>query len=166
MLNNFAALPKSVHQQTRAALQAVFIKELTSLPATSIVSIEDAVMHLPMASRDFTDFSCSKDHVMNAGEAVMKVRSVPPGFLHFPIGYTARTSSIVVSGTSVMRPKGQFRDTDGKVVYGPTKAMDYELEVGCIVGKPSELSKPIDIADADDHIFGLVLLNDWSCNST
>ena len=164
VLNTFAAFPKSVHRNTRAALQALFSKDLSSLPASSVVGIQDVTMHLPMASRDFTDFSCSKDHVLNAGEAVMKKRSLPPGFLYFPIGYTARTSSIVISGTSIVRPKGQFRDSLGEVVYGPTKQMDYELEVACIVGKPSELTKPVDIADADEHIFGMVLLNDWSGN--
>lgn len=92
----------------------------------------------------------------------MKKRAVPPGFLHFPIGYTARTSSIVVSGTPVIRPRGQFRNTQGEVVYGPTEQMDYELEVACIVGKSSELGKPVEMTDADEHIFGLVLMNDWS----
>jgi fumarylacetoacetase len=96
----------------------------------------------------------------------MKKRFLPPGFLHFPIGYTARTSSIVVSGTPVTRPRGQFRNGKGDVVYGPTEQMDYELEVACIIGKPSEFGKSVRIEDADDHIFGFVLLNDWSGNYT
>lgn len=166
MLNNFAALPKSVHRQTRAILQTLLDKDIGFLPATSTVAIQDATMHLPMSSRDFTDFSCSKDHVLNAGEAIMKKRFLPPGFLYFPVGYTARTSSVVVSGTPIVRPKGQFRDTLGKVVYEPTKQMDYELEVACIIGKPSQLTRPVQISDADEHIFGLVLLNDWSGNQS
>lgn len=92
----------------------------------------------------------------------MKRRFLPPGFLHFPVGYTGRTSSLVVSGTPVVRPRGQFRNSSGEVVYGPTEQMDYELEFACIVGKPSDLGKGVPIKDADEHIFGLVVLNDWS----
>jgi len=119
-------------------------------------------MHLPVSIGDFTDFSCSKEHVLNAGEAIMKKRFLPPGFLHFPVGYTGRTSSIIPSGTPVTRPKGQFRDAKGEVIYGATRQLDYELEVGCIVGKPSALGDSIAVNNADEHIFGLVLLNDWS----
>lgn len=118
-------------------------------------------MHLPVSIGDFTDFSCSKEHVLNAGEAIMGKRFLPPGFLHFPVGYTSRTSSIVVSGTPVVRPRGQFRK-DGAVVYGPSEQMDYELEVACVVGKPSKWGESVHVKDADEHIFGLVLLNDWS----
>jgi fumarylacetoacetase len=129
-----------------------------NIPTTS------ATMHLPVSIGNFTDFSCSKDHVPNAGEAIMKKRSLPPGFLHFPIGYAGRASSIVVSGTPITRPKGQFRDPEkgSEVVFAPTRELDYELEVACIVGKPSQLGKPVPIAEADEHVFGLVLLNDWS----
>jgi fumarylacetoacetase len=100
-------------------------------------------MDLPVSIGDFTDFSCSKDHVISAGEAIMKKRPLPPGFLHFPIGYTSRASSTVVSGTPITRPKGQFRDANkgGEVVFAPTRELDYELEVACIIGKPSQLGK-------------------------
>lgn len=118
-------------------------------------------MHLPIAVSDFTDFSCSRDHVLNAGEAVLGKRDLPPGFEYFPIGYTARSSSIVVSGTDIRRPMGQFRDGDN-IVFGATKRLDYELEVACIIGKGSTLGEPINIMDAEEHIFGLVLMNDWS----
>ncbi len=162
-LNPFAALPKSEHHSTRKVLREILSKPLDSLPLGSTATITSVKMHLPISVGDFTDFSCSKEHVLNAGEAIMKKRFLPPGFLHFPVGYTARASSIVVSGTPVVRPKGQFRHSEsGEVVYGPTKALDYELEVAAIVGKPSELGKPVAIQDADEHIFGLVLLNDWS----
>ena len=118
-------------------------------------------MHLPLHVGDFSDFSLSRNHVLNAGVAVFGVESMPPGFLHFPIGYAGRSSSIVVSGTPVRRPLGQARSADG-VAFGPSKAMDYELEVACVVGKPSQMGRPIKIDNADDHIFGYVLLNDWS----
>lgn len=102
-------------------------------------------MYLPVSIGDFIDFSCSKDHVLNAGEAIMKKRSLPPGFLQFPIGYAGLTSSIVISGTPVTRPKGQFRDPEkgGEVIFAPTRELDDELEVACIVGKPSQLGKAV-----------------------
>jgi fumarylacetoacetase len=118
-------------------------------------------MHLPVRVGDFSDFSLSKNHVLNASKAVFGVESLPPGFLHFPVGYAGRSSSIMVSGAPVRRPLGQYRSPDG-VVFGPSKAMDYELEVACIVGKPSQMGTPVRIDDAMEHAFGFVLLNDWS----
>ncbi|OBT98397.1 hypothetical protein VE01_03147 [Pseudogymnoascus verrucosus] len=162
VLNDFAALPRSIHQQARAALQTLFKEPLTSFPAGSTAELKDVTMHLPVSSRDFTDFSCSKDHVLNAGEAILKKRYLPPAFLHFPIGYSGRTSSIIVSGTSFVRPKGQFRDGQGGIKYRPTEQLDYELELACIVGKPTKLGETVTSKDADDHIFGYVLMNDWS----
>lgn len=118
-------------------------------------------MHLPVNIGDFSDFSCSLDHVLNAGEAVTGVRSEPPGFRHFPIGYGGRSSSIVPSGAGIRRPLGQFRGPEG-VYFGPSKAVDFELEVACVIGKPSEMGTPVLADEAEDHIFGFVLLNDWS----
>lgn len=162
VLNDFAALPRSIHQQARAALQSLFKDPLASFPAGCTVELKDVTMHLPVMSGDFTDFSCSKDHVLNAGEAIQKKRCLPPGFLHFPIGYSGRTSSIVVSGTSFARPKGQFRDAQGSIKYGPTEQLDYELELACIIGKPTKLGETVASKDADNHVFGYVLMNDWS----
>lgn len=114
-----------------------------------------------MAVGDFTDFSCSKDHLLNGSEAIANVRSLPPAFLKFPISYNGPTSSIVVSETPIRRPRGQFRVGDD-VVYGATKELDYELEVACIIGRPTAMGDIVSLKDAEDHIFGLVLLNDWS----
>ncbi|KAK0127673.1 hypothetical protein ONS96_007192 [Cadophora gregata f. sp. sojae] len=160
-LNTFAALPKAIQKQTRTSLQEL-LKDPKNLPSGSTAAIQDVTMHLPVSIGDFTDFSCSKEHVLNAGEAIMKKRFLPPGFLHFPVGYTGRSSSIIVSRTPVTRPRGQYRDAKGEVVYGASQQLDYELEVGCIVGKPNALGDSIAVSDADEHIFGLVLLNDWS----
>lgn len=92
----------------------------------------------------------------------MGKRQLPPGFPYFPIGYHGRSSTIIVSGTPVTRPNGQYLGPDGKVVFGPCQELDYELEIGAVVGKPSTMGQAVDIANADDHIFGLVLINDWS----
>ena len=121
-------------------------------------------MYMPVQVGDFTDFSCSADHVVNAGEAVFGERKMPPGFHHFPIGYGGRSSSIVVSETPVLRPLGQYRSKseEGRVVFGPCQNLDYELELGCIIGKKLEMGGIVTAAQADEHIFGVVLLNDWS----
>ena len=118
-------------------------------------------MHLPVEIGDFTDFSCSTDHMLNAGEAVTGLRNLPPSFLHYPVGYISRASGVKVSGTSFHRPWGQFRK-DGGVVWAPTEQLDYELEMACIIGKPSEPGKRVKVEDAADHIFGIIILNDWS----
>lgn len=134
-----------------------------SIPPTATEGIQHVTMHLPIRVSEFTDFSCSKDHVLNASEVMTGTRKAPPGFLHFPVGYAGRSSSIIVSGTPIRRPLGQYRDGNtGNVIYGPTRQLDYELEIACIVGQPLPYGSSITAVDAEDHIFGLVLLNDWS----
>lgn len=165
LVNIFAALPKAQQSATRKWIQSVLAKSIESLPPQCICPLESVTLHLPLDIGDFTDFSCSRDHVLNAGEAVFGKRELPPGFEYFPVGYHGRASSIVVSGTPIARPRGQYRDAEGKVVFGRTKRLDYELEVAAVVGKPSKLGEPVSIGDADDHVFGLVLLNDWSGRS-
>ncbi|KIW07196.1 fumarylacetoacetase [Verruconis gallopava] len=161
-LNDFAGLGRPSHREVRNRLQSLLSSVEPDGKVAACRSHKDEVrMLMPIRVGDFSDFSLSRNHVLNAGLAVFGVESLPPGFLHFPVGYTGRTSSIVISGTPVRRPLGQFKSPDG-VVFGPSKAMDYELEVACVVGKPSEMGKPVLIDDAMEHVFGFVLLNDWS----
>lgn len=87
---------------------------------------------------------------------------LPTGFEYFPVGYHGRTSTVVSSETPIVRPRGQYRDATGSVVFGPTKRLDYELEIAAVIGKASVLGEPVKIEEADEYIFGLVLLNDWS----
>ena len=129
--------------------------------ATCSATANTVTVHLPVSVGDFSDFSCSLHHGLNASEAVMGVRSEAPGFRHFPIRYAGRASTIVPSGTPVHRPLGQYRSTDG-ITFGESKALDFELEVGCIIGKASTMASRVSVEDADDHIFGFVLVNDWS----
>lgn len=126
------------------------------------VDLQDVDLHLPIKVAEFTDFSCSKAHVLNAGEAVFAKRFLPPSFLHYPTGYSGTSSTIVVSGTPIQRPNGVYRVGEDKVEFGPSKAMDYELEFAAIIGKPTVRGDSVLLEDADDHIFGLVVLNDWS----
>ncbi|KAL1957496.1 hypothetical protein VTO42DRAFT_5959 [Malbranchea cinnamomea] len=163
-LNKFAALPKKVHRNVRSAIQNAF-KTDQPLPEGSAVDISEVKMYLPVAVGDFTDFSASREHVLNAGEIIIGKRELPPAFLSFPVGYAGRSSTIVVSGTPIERPVGQFINRDDKtptVICAPSRKVDFELEVGAIIGRPVEIGQRVAAADADEHIFGLVLLNDWS----
>ena len=173
-LNAFASLPKTVHQEVRSALKSLLAQEkqqtLDKAKNDTLDGlkhpIDSITMHMPLSIGDFSDFSCSRDHVLNAGEAVLGVRSLPPGFLHFPVGYTGRSSSIAVSGTSIRRPWGQTKSRETEdVAFGPSRAVDFELEVAAVVAGRTELGQQVKIADADDYIFGLMLLNDWSGES-
>ncbi|KAH8664054.1 fumarylacetoacetase [Xylariales sp. PMI_506] len=158
-LNELAILPREELKQLRASLTTILSDE--RLVEKHGVDLETVTVHLPFKVAGFTDYSCSKEHVLNAGEAVFGKRSVPPAFLHYPIGYTGTSSTVVVSGTPIQRPNGVYRVGE-TVAYGASRAMDYELEFAAIVGKPSAAGESVKLADADDHIFGLVLLNDWS----
>jgi fumarylacetoacetase len=119
-----------------------------------------------VAIGDFTDYSASKAHVLNAGEAVLGKREYPPAFKKYPVGYAGRCSSICVAPTRVTRPLGQFVENYAaeprEIIFGASRALDYELEVGAIIGAPVEPGTLLKAADAERHIFGLVLVNDWS----
>ncbi|KAK0616438.1 hypothetical protein B0T14DRAFT_246782 [Immersiella caudata] len=161
-LNEFAALPREVHQQVRRALQAALEDGgLSRFPDKSVESVSKVAMHMPVRVGDFSDFSCSLDHVQNAGRIATGKIGAPPAFAHHPIGYQGRASSIVVSGTPIPRPKGHF-PTAGEVVFSPSTAVDYELEFAAVMGKPLPWGEQLSAAAAEDHIFGYVLLNDWS----
>ena len=127
-----------------------------------LVPQADAQMHMPFAVSEFTDFYAGKHHAMNVGTMFRgPENALPPNWLHIPIGYNGRASSVVVSGTDVRRPWGQLKSpNDNKPRWAPCARFDIELEMGAIVGTPSD--GPITVQEADDHIFGYVLLNDWS----
>jgi len=161
-LNDYATLPDSVHQKVRYQLRATI---RAGLPESSTEHISAVTMLLPVSIGDFTDFSCSLDHVLNASEAATGTRAAPPSFFHQPVGYAGRCSSLSISGTAVQRPLGQYwegKPRQSDVVFGPSRKMDYELEIGCIVGRPISRNQPIMADQAEQHIFGYVLVNDWS----
>jgi len=162
-LNDLAALPRSIHQEIRAKIQTCL--QNSSIPASALEPLSAVTMHLPMCTPDFTDFSCSADHVLNASEAMTGARSSPPSFYHQPVGYAGRCSSLDVSGSAQERPLGQFwagKPGESEIVFGPSRRMDYELEVGAIVGRPSLRRERVGAREAGEHIFGFVLVNDWS----
>jgi fumarylacetoacetase len=124
----------------------------------------DAVMHLPIAVADYTDFYSAKQHAFNVGVMFRgPENALPANYLHIPIGYNGRASSVVVSGTEFRRPLGQLKAPDADAPhFGPCQRLDFELEMGAVVGTPSTFGRPVTVAEADEMIFGYVLLNDWS----
>ncbi|HEY8459153.1 MAG TPA: fumarylacetoacetase, partial [Blastocatellia bacterium] len=128
-----------------------------------LVPMSDVRMRPPVVIGDYTDFYASIYHATNIGRMFRPDQPLMPNYKWVPIGYHGRASSIVVSGTPIRRPVGQTKDDSAEApVFGPSKALDYELEVGFFVGQGNEQGKPIRITEAEDHIFGLCLVNDWS----
>lgn len=117
-----------------------------------------------MMVSEYTDFYAGKHHAINVGTMFRgSENALPPNWLHIPIGYNGRASSVVVSGTDVIRPNGQTKAPDAEMsFFGPCKPLDIELEMGAIVGITTQMGQPITVAQADEMIFGYVLLNDWS----
>lgn len=122
----------------------------------------DATMHMPFLVSEYTDFYAGRHHATNVGTMFRGAENaLPPNWLHIPIGYNGRASSVVVSGTDVRRPWGQLKSPDHDVpAFLPSRRFDFELELGAIVGTASD--GPVTVDEADDMIFGYVLLNDWS----
>ncbi len=131
--------------------------------AAVLVRQADAEMLPPAAVGDYTDFYASIFHATNVGTMLRPQSPLLPNYKWIPIGYHGRASSLVVSGTPVTRPCGQTEPTgEGPPGFGPSRSLDYELEVGAFVGPGNTLGRPIPIAEAEAHLFGLCLLNDWS----
>ncbi len=131
--------------------------------AEVLVPLSEAQMRLPAAVSDYTDFYASIFHATNVGRMLRPDNPLLPNYRWMPIGYHGRASSLVVSGTAVRRPSGQSGPQgDGPPGFGPSRALDYELEVGAFLGPGNALGAPIPLAQAEDHLFGLCLVNDWS----
>ena len=132
--------------------------------APHLVPMEDIRLHLPLVVSEYTDFYAGKHHATNVGTMFRGAENaLPPNWLHIPIGYNGRASTVVVSGTDIHRPNGQLKAPDADApTFGPCKRLDIELEMGAIVGTSTEMGDTVSVAEADQMIFGYVLLNDWS----
>jgi fumarylacetoacetase len=163
-LNGLAAMGRPTWRKIRKALSAALsTKAGQKKLARHLVPMKRAELFLPVSVGDYTDFYASSFHATNVGRMFRPDNPLLPNFKWIPIAYHGRASSIVVSGTPVRRPSGQLKGPDQeKPVYGPTKRLDYEAELGFVIGPGNPLGKPIPIARAREHIFGVVLLNDWS----
>jgi fumarylacetoacetase len=169
-LNAFMALGPAVWSKTRARISALLrhdnpeLRDNKLLRSRALVPMAEAKLHLPFHLAGYTDFYSSKEHATNVGVMFRgKDNALQPNWLHMPIGYNGRASTVVVSGTSVRRPRGQLKPPTAEVPsFGPCKRLDFELEMGVVVGQPSALGEMLTEAQAEAMIFGFVLLNDWS----
>lgn len=170
VLNDFIGLGKPVTNRLREYLMELFHEANSSLRDNKAICGKalypaDAVnMHLPVSIGDYTDFYSSEEHATNVGMMFRDpAHALLPNWKHMPVGYHGRASSIVVSGTHIKRPNGQTRaDGQDKPDFGPTRQLDFELEMGFVIGKDTSLGTAIPASAAEDYIFGLVLFNDLS----
>ncbi len=169
-LNEFMTTGRSTWKQVRAVLQTVLgesnpaLKENKALLESVLHNMNDVVMFMPAEIGDYTDFYSSKEHATNVGIMFRgKENALMPNWLHLPVAYHGRASSLVISGTGIVRPKGQTKAPDSeKPSFGPSRRLDIELEMGFFIGGGNSLGEPIQIDKGYDHIFGMVLVNDWS----
>lgn len=168
-LNDMIALGKPITSAIRDRLSLILDTDYDEWDASELREYflypkEEVQMMLPVKVGDYTDFYSSKEHATNVGMILRDPENaLLPNWLHLPVGYHGRASSIIPSGTPIHRPKGQQRpDPEKPPVFGPCKLLDFELEMGFIVGKQTALGESISTKDAEDHIFGLVIFNDWS----
>jgi len=169
-LNAFMLQGAKVWSQTRARISELLradhpeLRDNDELRKLALVPMREARLHLPIAVSGYTDFYSSKEHATNVGVMFRgKDNALQPNWLHMPIGYNGRASTVVVSGTKVKRPRGQLKspnaDSPG---FGPCRRLDFELEMGVVIGQPSAMGQMLDEAQAEAMIFGFVMLNDWS----
>ena len=165
-LNDFIALGKSVTVKLRDYLQSELCNEnsILKLHPSVFIKQSDVSMHLPVKVGDYTDFYSSIEHATNIGTMFRDPdNALLPNWKHLPVGYHGRASSIIVSGQNVHRPKGQVvLEPNSPPTFQASSRVDFELEMGFIVGKPSTLGDSVSTDNADDYIFGKVLFNDWS----
>lgn len=170
-LNAFMALGQDAWARVRSKLTSLLVEDgdhalrlNEGLRKRALISADRAQLHLPFEVAGYTDFYASRQHAFNVGTMFRgPENALPPNWLHIPIGYNGRASTVVVSGTDVRRPLGQRKAPDAaEPTFGPSMRLDIELELGTVVGLPSTMGEPLTVAEADDLIFGYVLLNDWS----
>ncbi|MEO3783848.1 fumarylacetoacetase [Actinocorallia sp. B10E7] len=128
------------------------------------VPMSEATLHLPFSVADYVDFYASEHHAANVGRIFRPGRHpLTPNWMHLPIAYHGRAGTVVVSGTEIHRPSGQFRP-EGSVepFFGPTRRLDFEAELGFVVGAPSAMGAPVPVSDFARHVFGVCVVNDWS----
>jgi len=169
-LNSFLSLGRPAWKKTRETLQHLLsadnamVRDNAELRGQVFHRQRDVQMQLPVRIGGYTDFYSSYHHAHNVGTMLRgPENALMPNWKWLPVAYHGRASSIVVSGTPVRRPKGQIKPPDAtQPVFGPSKSFDYELETAFLIGPGNSLGEPIPIDKAADHIFGLVLMNDWS----
>lgn len=169
-LNALMALGRDAWRAARATIQNLLraetptLRDNAALRERALVRQSDAEMLMPVQVGDYTDFYSSREHATNLGNMFRGAENaLPPNWLHLPIAYHGRASSLVLSGTEIRRPRGQIKPPDSAApIFSATRALDFELEMGFFIGGGNALGEPIPVERAEEHIFGLVLVNDWS----
>lgn len=170
-INRFMALGPNSWSKVRSRLMELLAKggsdDLSanaSLRNKALVPMNEVELALPFKVSGYTDFYAGRQHAVNVGTMFRgPENALPPNWLHIPIGYNGRASTVVVSGTDIRRPLGQHKPPESaEPVFGPSTRLDIELELGAVVGLPSVMGQPLTVAEADELIFGYVILNDWS----
>ena len=170
MLNPFMALGPNAWSRTRARISELLrhdnpeLRDNAELRGRALVPMADVKLHLPIAVAGYTDFYSSKEHATNVGVMFRgKDNALQPNWLHMPIGYNGRASTVVVSGTAVRRPRGQLKPPNVDLPsFAPCKRLDFELEMGVVIGQSSAIGEMLSEQQAEQMIFGFTLLNDWS----
>ncbi len=169
-LNRFMELPAEQRRLVRLLIHGLLredeptLRDDATLRARSLLPASSVTMHMPVMIRDYTDFYSSREHATNVGIMFRgKENALMPNWLHLPVGYHGRASSVVVSGTDIVRPCGQTIAPDAATPsFGPSRLLDIELEMGFLVAGSNELGTPVSVDEAWDRIFGMVVVNDWS----
>jgi len=165
VLNPLLALGRTHWSALRAAISQALRKGSAAAKHADkiLVAQKDVEMALPMDIGDYTDFFCFRAHAENAGRILGRADPLMPNYRYLPVGYHGRASSIAISGTPVKRPSGQTMAKGANApTYGPSRRLDYEAEIGVVIGPGNALGRPIPLAEAENHVFGFCLLNDWS----
>ncbi|MBP7699532.1 MAG: fumarylacetoacetase [Saprospiraceae bacterium] len=168
-LNNFISLGKPITTAVRKRIMAILDADETTWCGKKdekhfLIPVNKVKNLLPVHIGDYTDFYSSKEHATNVGMMFRDPKNaLLPNWLHLPVGYHGRASSIVVSGTSIRRPSGQYLPQGESIpVFGKSRLLDFELETAFVIGKNTNMGDSINTADAEDYIFGMTLFNDWS----
>ena len=166
-LNDFMATGKAIRVAVRHVLQQLFEDPCSPFKAHAadfLILQKEVVLHIPVKVGDYTDFYSSEQHAFNVGAMFRDPKNaLLPNWKHLPVAYHGRASSIFVSGTNFHRPKGQTcPDETQPPIFGPTKRLDIELEMATIIGQGNEIGDSISVNEAEEHVFGFVLFNDWS----
>jgi fumarylacetoacetase len=169
-LNAFMALGRPAWQEARAAISRLLradeptLRDNAVLRDRALLRQADVEMLLPAGIGDYTDFYSSREHATNVGTMLRGPdRAMMPNWLYLPVAYHGRASSVVVSDTNLHRPLGQTNSSDtGPPTFGPSRSLDFELEMGVFIGPSNPLGQPIPVNRAPEHLFGMVLVNDWS----
>lgn len=169
-LNHFMSLGRKYWTEARKTIGQLLSKGDQTIQSNKelreklVLCVEEVEMLLPATIGDYTDFYASKQHATNVGIMFRgKDNALMPNWKYLPVGYHGRASSVVISGTNLKRPNGQKNPTDDQPpIFGASMSLDFELEIGAFVGPGNPLGSPITIQNAQEHLFGIVLLNDWS----